>query len=101
MFNALLERPTRIPPTGAGAASVTVPCVLRPPVMVLGEIVSEESVGGGSAFTVNGAVAVRPWYIAEIVTVRPPLTRDVSMGNPLKLSPLGMVINGGTRALVT
>src|SRR5215831_19879621 len=77
----LLKRFTMMPPAGAGAASVTVPCVLRPPVIVFGEIERPMSTGAGGGLTVSVAVAVIPKYAAEMFTVRLPGTVEVVMLN--------------------
>src|SRR3954464_11144123 len=54
----LLARATTIPPTGAGAMSVTVPVALAPPQTPTGFTVSEDRAGDGAGWTVKLAVFV-------------------------------------------
>jgi hypothetical protein len=60
----LLDNATTTPPDGAAAESVAVPCAFAlPPVTLVGEIDSDESVGVGGvacALTVNVPVRVTP-----------------------------------------
>ena len=56
----LLARPITIPPTGAGAVSVTVPVALDPPLTLEGFTVSEDRAGAGAGCTVKLADFITP-----------------------------------------
>ena len=56
----LLVRAITIPPTGAGAVSVTVPVALDPPLTLEGFKVSEDRAGDGAGCTVKFLVCVTP-----------------------------------------
>jgi hypothetical protein len=56
----LLARDITIPPTGAGAVSVTVPVALDPPLTLEGFKVSEDRAGDGAGCTVKLVVFVTP-----------------------------------------
>ena len=57
---ALLASGIIIPPTGAGAVSVTAPVAVAPPLTREGFTVSEDNAGDGAGWTVKLAVFVTP-----------------------------------------
>src|SRR5262249_5496089 len=65
----LLERVTTVPPAGAGALRVTVPCEVLLPITLVGLSVNEKTLTVAAAgFTVSIADCVTPPAFAEIVT---------------------------------
>jgi hypothetical protein len=94
----LLVNDTTIPPTGAGAESVTVPVEPFPPMTEEGDREREESVAGGAGRTVNAEVLVTPPYRAEIATGVEADTGRVATTNVALVEPAGTVTDAGTVA---
>lgn len=90
----LLESDTDMPPAGAAALSVTVPCDAVPPVTVDGLTDTADTVGvvvAASASTVRAADCVTPPPVTEIVTTVCVATCDVKTLNAAAVAPAGMV----------
>src|SRR5262245_10684746 len=83
---ALLPRTITAPPAGAGALSVTVPCVDVPPLMLVTGRVSDTSDADGGD-TVNVALLVVAPYSAVITTSVGTDTEDVVMVNAALVAP--------------
>lgn len=73
----LLDMVTTAPPAGAGPLSVTVPCPLSPPRMVVGLTVIEARLSVGAEEIVRVACRVAPLAEAVMVAVALAVTRCV------------------------
>src|SRR5215217_9302608 len=93
----LLERLTTAPPAGACPLSITIPCGCAPPLMVLGDIVSDFNEGGCKVIC---AEAERELSVAVSVTGVGAVTCPACTWNWVQAVLPGIVIVAGTgRAL--
>jgi hypothetical protein len=89
----LLVRVTMAPPAGACPLNITIPCGCAPPLMVLGEIVSDFNEGGCK---VNCAAAEPELSVAVIVTGAGVVTCPACTWNCIQAVLPGIVIVAGT-----
>jgi hypothetical protein len=92
----LLDRPTAIPPIGAGKLIETVPVELRPPATLVG---FRDRRARESEFTVSVAESVTLPKVAEILTVAVFETLVVEMAKFALSAPPGIVTEGGVFAV--
>lgn len=95
----LLDRLTTVPPVGAGAVSETVQELLVPPVMLLGEHATEDTLGCETCAVVRVREKFRtlPFRLAVSITVVFALTvDDAAAVNPMLVVPFSIVTGDET-----
>src|SRR5207244_10363870 len=98
----LLLSVTCVPPLGAAAPRLTVPCAVAPPTIDDGATVRPVTPAGpgGAWVMVSAPLTVTPPEVPVILIVVVPLTRPVVTVNVALVPPAGTVTLGGTLAAV-